>query len=228
MSEHVRLGFDPAFPHRAVLMHVSPLRIDPLYFVDSTTRDLIEEHVQSIIKQERDTMEQQIMSDLNASTATVATVAVSINEGNGWHDEVHRLRAEVANWAETVQSRADAIGFAVDQDELAAAENRAEIAQLRLKDAKANLRNYVSAKLLLIVTEVAEAAENLRDGVEYDAVTYDETGKPEGFLSELADVQIRVMGLAGELGLIQQYSSMVPEKLAHNAKRGIRHGGRQF
>jgi NTP pyrophosphatase (non-canonical NTP hydrolase) len=66
------------------------------------------------------------------------------------------------------------------------------------------------AKLMLVVTEVAEAAEAVRRG---DA---------EHFPEELADILIRVFDLAGAMQL--DLDAAVQAKMAKNVAREYRHG----
>lgn len=85
----------------------------------------------------------------------------------------------------------------------------------------------VLARLMLVTTEVAEAAEDVRVGHMADLREVgDGTGpsKPVGFPSELADIVIRVFDLASSLGI--DLESVITEKLAYNARRGVRHGGK--
>ena len=113
----------------------------------------------------------------------------------------------------------------------------------------AALRNYYTARLALITTEVAEAIEELRNGRQVDETYYsggysieDDAGepiiessekvdhagkdrKPEGVPSELADVVIRSFDLAHEAGI--DLAAMIEEKLAYNATRARKHG-REF
>ena len=95
------------------------------------------------------------------------------------------------------------------------------------------------SKLMLIVTEVAEACEEVRDdqrvmrfengeGVRY-TLTSDwrelrEGWKPEGLPAELADVVIRCLDLAGALGI--DLDEAVRIKMEFNRHRKHRHGGR--
>lgn len=111
--------------------------------------------------------------------------------------------------------------------------------------AGANLRNYYTARLALITTEVAEAIEELRNGRQVDETYYsgglgyapgdplegydrdatDQAGnprKPEGVPSELADVVIRSFDLAHEAGI--DLAAMIEEKISYNQTRGFRHG----
>ena len=84
----------------------------------------------------------------------------------------------------------------------------------------------LSQKLALITSEVTEALEDLRAGKEFvgeDALTIADSGKPEGFASELADVIIRALDLGGALGI--DLEDVIVKKLEYNANsRGHLHG----
>lgn len=80
----------------------------------------------------------------------------------------------------------------------------------------------LAAKLMLVVTEVAEAVECVRDGDVYTRL--DDAGKPCGLPSELADIVIRAADLCGALGI--DLDAAVRTKLAYNRTRTHRHGGR--
>ncbi|KKM97749.1 hypothetical protein LCGC14_1164920 [marine sediment metagenome] len=86
------------------------------------------------------------------------------------------------------------------------------------------------SKLMLIVTEVAEAAEELRDGVAeangYDVINYEHVSgaKPEGFSTELADILIRVADLCGRYNI--DLDRALEVKMAYNRTRPYRHGGK--
>jgi len=80
----------------------------------------------------------------------------------------------------------------------------------------------IGEQLMLIVTEVAEAMEDLRD--EKMTMSVDVAGKPIGFPSEIADVLIRVFDLAGYLGI--DLDSAVEAKMKFNRRRSYRHGGK--
>jgi len=78
--------------------------------------------------------------------------------------------------------------------------------------------------LMLIVTEVAEAAEEVRNP-EFSATrTYyrKKDRKPEGLPAELADIIIRIGDLAGSLGI--DLSAAVVEKMKFNKTRPRLHG----
>lgn len=77
-------------------------------------------------------------------------------------------------------------------------------------------------KLMLIVGEVAEAHEEFRSTTNIHHVYYREDGKPEGFEFELADVLIRLLDLAGALGI--DLGAVVAEKHAFNQTRPHKHG----
>lgn len=103
------------------------------------------------------------------------------------------------------------------------------------------LRNYYTARLALITTEVAEAIEELRNGRQVDETWYsgkrggntysgtreevESAGaqpKPEGVPSEIADVVIRAFDFADEAGF--DLARIIEEKLAYNATRPAMHG----
>jgi hypothetical protein len=114
------------------------------------------------------------------------------------------------------------------------------------------LHDYYANKLLLIVSEVTEAHDELRTGHPIDETYYAEGArastsidntlsasvfdaslvtiilhKPEGFLSELADVLIRTLDLADEIQREHpnfDLAGMVDEKLRYNATRPHKHG----
>lgn len=101
----------------------------------------------------------------------------------------------------------------------------------------------VMSKLMLITTEVAEAAEIFRNAKLFPKLDAcyeagDEKGtyfldyvdreqspaKPEGFGSELADIVIRVFDLAEDLGI--DLAAEIKRKMHFNESRAYRHGGK--
>lgn len=89
------------------------------------------------------------------------------------------------------------------------------------------LTNWQGNKLLLIVSEIIEAHDELRNGRDADETHYltcfgDRPDKPEGVPSELADVVIRVLDFCYTEGI--NLDAMITEKLAYNATRGHKHG----
>lgn len=86
----------------------------------------------------------------------------------------------------------------------------------------------VSEKLMLVVSELAEALEHARAGNQglplshwwHDGVNHE--GKPDGFPVELIDAIIRIADLAGWLGI--DLDAALKAKLAYNASRPHKHG----
>lgn len=75
------------------------------------------------------------------------------------------------------------------------------------------------SKLMLITTEVAEAAEDVRTGAMRTVMS--DSGKPEGLPSELADIVIRVMDVCGGLGI--DLDEEIRLKVAYNRRRPAMH-----
>jgi len=86
------------------------------------------------------------------------------------------------------------------------------------------LRMYYGEKMMLIVSEVAEAQDELRKGHDMTLTYFKESApdKPEGVPSELADTVIRCFDLAAEAGI--DLGGMIVAKLAYNATRPFMHG----
>jgi NTP pyrophosphatase (non-canonical NTP hydrolase) len=91
-----------------------------------------------------------------------------------------------------------------------------------IKEQKARLANWQGNKLMLIVSEVAEAQDELRKGHTADYTYFQDNGKPEGVPSELADVVIRVLDFCYTEGI--DLESIIDAKLAFNATRPKLHG----
>jgi NTP pyrophosphatase (non-canonical NTP hydrolase) len=78
----------------------------------------------------------------------------------------------------------------------------------------------ISSKMMLLVTECAEAIEDVRSGAINESI--DSTGKPLGLPSELADIAIRLFDLAEWLEI--DLEGAIERKIAYNAKRPYKHG----
>jgi NTP pyrophosphatase (non-canonical NTP hydrolase) len=87
--------------------------------------------------------------------------------------------------------------------------------------------NDVLACLMLVTTEVAEAAEEIRNRTPDLWAMGNMTepgGKPVGFVSELADVCVRVFDLAAAMGI--DLGKALDAKMEFNKGRDYRHGGK--
>lgn len=94
--------------------------------------------------------------------------------------------------------------------------------------------------LMLMVSELAEAMESIRRdeppvwqecGIAGQKVLpsdayWNPNQKPEGALTELADVVIRVMDFCGAMGW--DLESAIAQKILFNASRSHKHGGKAF
>ncbi len=85
-------------------------------------------------------------------------------------------------------------------------------------------KTSATERLFLVVSELVEAMEELRDGRGFQEIYYSEGGKPEGFPIEMADAVIRI----GDL--ITEHKVPILEAMAikqrYNQTRPIRHGGK--
>ena len=85
----------------------------------------------------------------------------------------------------------------------------------------------VGELLALVHSEISEALEVYRikgrDGLQ--EIWEDEKGKPEGFVTELADVIIRIADLCGEFNL--DLESTLVKKMEFNKTRPYRHGNKK-
>ena len=83
---------------------------------------------------------------------------------------------------------------------------------------------YLSLKLFLMVSELVEAFEELRKSRLPGERYYSEGEKPEGFLSEMADVMIRFTEFREHIKLLPELEAAIIEKMAYNGIRPAMHG----
>lgn len=80
-------------------------------------------------------------------------------------------------------------------------------------------------KIALMHSELSEALEDYRNGRGIQEVYY-EGAKPCGIPIELADTVIRIFDMCGHYGI--DLEAAILEKMAYNATRPRRHGGKQL
>ena len=96
------------------------------------------------------------------------------------------------------------------------------------EDVRSERPNSAGDLLMLVVTELAEALEEVRDHHGLNEVCHveDKHGRqrPGGVPIELADVLIRIFDIAGRWNI--DLEAVVREKMAYNEDRPYKHGGR--
>lgn len=131
----------------------------------------------------------------------------------GFHDYGRELSARIMGHQAIIEERPEAVTDSV----------RKELAFL-----EDTYRRYLGNALMLIVGEASEGHEEIRSGREPDDTYFEVTAsgslKPLGFPSELADIFIRVLDTAAELGI--DLPSIVAIKMAYNSGRATMHGGK--
>ncbi len=84
-------------------------------------------------------------------------------------------------------------------------------------------------KLMMVVTELAEAMEELRDhDSNHVYKNKDNPDKLEGFPVEVADAMIRLWDIAVNEGFGYTLVQLLNAKNEYNKTRGYRHGGRKY
>ena len=87
----------------------------------------------------------------------------------------------------------------------------------------ADAKRNIGEMLMLIVTEAAEAMEDYRNGKM--EMSYEVSGKPVGFESEIADIIVRCGDLCGYLNI--DLEKAVEIKMNFNSLRSYRHGNKK-
>lgn len=135
----------------------------------------------------------------------------------GWHEESEVIKAA---------------RYQLDRDAIDGLPENKALADLMAQYVARQTVNDVPVitKLALICDEAHEALTLVRGLPQgHLALTTDVTnsqGKREGLPSELADIIIRTLDLAGSLGI--DIGKAIEEKLQHNTQRPYRHGGKRF
>jgi NTP pyrophosphatase (non-canonical NTP hydrolase) len=170
----------------------------------------------------------ELKDDDFAALDRIATAVYATSEAKGWHtDEAYRALVEHA----LEQAKGAELPKAV-QDLIVESEKRTRLAN------GVNLPE----RLMLIVTEAAEAMEELRNAHVDPQKTYTvadpregetkpayfdyvEGTKPEGVGSEMADIVIRVLVDCKRAGI--DIATEIKRKARYNATRAFRHGGKR-
>jgi NTP pyrophosphatase (non-canonical NTP hydrolase) len=144
-----------------------------------------------------------------ASTNLVGSIIADWGRGHGFHEDW-----DLAQWLATqakVLENTDAGETCHSHagDELAFHEMLTLCAEVMRN-------NIISGKLMLIVSEVAEAMETLRDTGFSDILSHGNFGE------ELADIEIRVKHLAAMLKI--DLGQIEVDKIRANAERPYKHG----
>lgn len=97
----------------------------------------------------------------------------------------------------------------------------------------------IGEDIALMHSELSEALEDHRhgrapnltwyedkEGIPYDTMNHDEVLKPCGIPSEMADTIIRILHFCGKHGI--DIDLAVAEKMAYNASRPFKHGGKKL
>lgn len=85
----------------------------------------------------------------------------------------------------------------------------------------------IGEQIALMHSELSEALEEVRNGKPLTEIYHSESStgpKPEGFAAELADVLIRIFDTCEKYGV--PLCEALEEKMAYNASRPYRHGGK--
>lgn len=91
----------------------------------------------------------------------------------------------------------------------------------------AALNDWYGNKLMLMVGEVNEGHDEIRNGKGVREVYYNPNkDKPEGLPTELADAVIRIADFCESEGI--DLEAAIQLKLAYNRSRGFKHGGKAF
>jgi NTP pyrophosphatase (non-canonical NTP hydrolase) len=152
------------------------------------------------------------LRDMTAEDVAKARYEITRLEFNG-------LSKKIGQWAKAKGFRSD--WLLADQLDIAPGESKE--AALRTESADALRINIVGMKLMLIVTELGEALESLRDtGVQYQPMGIPHLTGEGNFGEEIADAIIRLLDLSDMVGI--DIGEEVVKKVAKNNDRPHKHG----
>lgn len=86
----------------------------------------------------------------------------------------------------------------------------------------------VAEDIALMHSELSEALEDHRNGRLLGEIWLDEKGKPCGFLTELADVMIRIGHFVSKHKLEGEFHNALEMKIEYNRTRPYRHGDKKL
>ncbi len=143
--------------------------------------------------------------------------AAAYEEKQGWRKHIQIVKGRMQQW----QKHVDRLGDKASQSD----KDEAELWRTIYHDT-------IARRLLLVVSEVTEAYEHLRDGREPNEVFFkiisdpaqakDDVVKPDGFPIEIADAIIRLLNLSEETEA--DVARDIADKMDFNDTREFRHG----
>jgi NTP pyrophosphatase (non-canonical NTP hydrolase) len=139
-------------------------------------------------------------------------------------EKMDDLRANLFRASQTLLSELNAIDAAKKVSDRSISHLQAVAHKIAIEHGWHDRPRGVPECLALIHSEVSEALEEFRNGRDLIETRVSDTGKPEGFPVEIADVVIRCFDLAGSLGF--DLEKVIVQKMNYNESRPYRHGNK--